>query len=210
MGGIKSFDNLIEQKLIEELADFYSIYKAVESLEIAYSRDSMAVSQELYTENCNRLIGLFTDSERALRQGGKIISAEDFVREYNVDCPRAVERFHVGVPATAINPRTTGRGEQVLILQSTTALITAMDALKLNLRAIDEIQPLINDIVKLLRQVNGIGQDFEGVRLMMSWLTRFSSMRAVDVITEDDARQLSFDVESSYSAFREYLNADRP
>lgn len=209
MGEIKSFDNLTEQKLFEELADFYSIFKATESLEIAYSRDSMAVSRDAYSENCSRLIGLFKDSEVALRQSGKIRSAEDFIREYNIDCPRAVERLlKAGVPATVIHPSTTSRAENVTIAQTVQAFITAMDALKLNQRAIDEIQPLISDLLTLLRKVNGMKADFEGIVKMMSWMLKFSGMRAVDEIQEDDARQLIFDLDSSYSAFHRYLSTD--
>lgn len=44
--------------------------------------------------------------------------------------------------------------------------ITAMDGLKLDLKAVDEIYPQLNDIVSTLNRVSGLPQDFPGKVLL--------------------------------------------
>lgn len=65
-----------------------------------------------------------------------------------MDCPRAVERLlRLGVPATVLNPIQDDRGEALKVAEAVQNFITAMDGVKLGQRAVDEIQPLISDIV---------------------------------------------------------------
>lgn len=57
-----------------------------------------------YSDACSRLISQFRSTEAALRQGGDITSAEEFVQQYGVDCPRAYERLlRTGAPATTLH-----------------------------------------------------------------------------------------------------------
>lgn len=56
----------------EDLADFYAILKATEHLERAFT--SSAISQEDYTRECQKLIGQFRVSEKALITAGSISS----------------------------------------------------------------------------------------------------------------------------------------
>lgn len=90
---IKLFDNAKERDLVESLADFYSIIKATDLLEGAYSRDAMKDSE--YAEACSRLITQFKNTERSLIRSGVIVNADMFFRDYQLDCPRAYERLIV-------------------------------------------------------------------------------------------------------------------
>lgn len=57
MGEIKLFDNTKERRGLESLADLYSIIRATEALETAYSRDSFSSGE--YAEACTKLISQF-------------------------------------------------------------------------------------------------------------------------------------------------------
>ncbi len=92
-GEIKLFDNNKERNRLEDLADFYAIIKTTESLEAAYSRD--ATTPDEYADACKRLISQFKTAESALVSGKAIVSAEQFIREFQIDCPRAYERLIV-------------------------------------------------------------------------------------------------------------------
>ena len=99
---VKLFENSKERKRIEELADLFSIVKTTESLEASYSRD--AISSSEYTETCTKLISQFKTIDSALVSSGAIVSADAFLKEYQVDCPRAKERLlRVGAPATVVH-----------------------------------------------------------------------------------------------------------
>lgn len=114
------------------------------------------------------------------------------------------------------------------------SFITAMDALKLEQRAVDEIQPLVSELMSALTKVPGLPPGFEGslcmfhlteyvyipdfngwllvpigTTKMQSWLQKLNQMRAVEELSEDDARQLTHDLDCSYSAFHRYLSSQK-
>ena len=204
-GEIPLYENSKERNRLQSLADFYAIIRATESLEAAFSRDD--ITPAAYSEACTRLISQFKSSESALVQGGLIESSDNFFREYTVDCPRANERLlRTGVPATVVHATHDERNDTVVVAQTTQAFITAMDALKLDQRAVDQVQPLIVELTGSLNRVQGIPADFSGLVKVRLWLQKLNQLRAVDEIEEEEARQLQFDLESSYSAFMDYLS----
>lgn len=101
-GEVKLFENAKERRRVEELADLYSIVKATESLEVAYSRDALSSTE--YAETCTKLISQFKSTESALVSSKAIPSGDGFFKEFKVDCPRAYHRLlEVGVPATVLH-----------------------------------------------------------------------------------------------------------
>eukprot|EP01040_Poterioochromonas_malhamensis_P002209 gene2208-2351_t len=202
---IKMYENSKERDQLERLADLYEIIKTTELLETAYARD--AISPQEYSENCNRLISQFKTTEKGLVLSKAIENADTFFKEYQVDCPRAYERLILsGVAATVIHPAADNRLDSVIVAETVQAFITSMDALKLGQRAVDEIQPLIADLMGSLAKVRSLPQDFEGLVKIKLWLQKLNEMRAADEIEEDEIRQLLFDIESSYSAFHKHLS----
>ena len=84
-----------------------------------------------------------------------------------------------------------------------------MDAVKLEQRAVDELQPLLSDLMDALTRLPDIPDDFEPNHRVSRWLRKLNSMRAVDEIDEDDARQLYHDLDLSYAEFTRYLKRKR-
>jgi ESCRT-I complex subunit VPS28 len=80
-----------------------------------------------------------------------------------------------------------------------------MDAVKLEQRAVDELHPLLSDLMDSLTRLPDTPNDFEPNRKVRKWLQKLNQMRAVDQIDEDDARQLYHDLDSAYSEFTRYL-----
>ncbi|CAM9105520.1 unnamed protein product [Choristocarpus tenellus] len=162
-----------------------------------------------YSHECSALISQYKDAESALKAEGIITNTTDFVAEYQLDCPYAMERLvKYGVPATVLHRNVDeqdqiGRARQAA--ETTQCFITAMDALKLEQRAVDEVQPLVSDLMDRLNKVTGLPNDFEGTSKAREWLITFNAMRAADEISEDQARQLLHDLDISYSAFFRFL-----
>jgi ESCRT-I complex subunit VPS28 len=190
-----------EREMLDEQANLYSILLATEHLERAYARD--AISPKEYTMQCKKLISQFKLAERAIRGGD--MSTEKFMELYQLDCPRATERLlKMGVP----EPMKGGADEAshaVTVAETVQHFITAMDAVKLEQRAVDELQPLLGDLMDVLTRVPETPNDFEPNRKVKRWLEKLNTMRAVDEIDEEDSRQLYHDLDSAYSEFTRYL-----
>ena len=204
---VKLYSNSKDRQRITDLADLYSIIKACEALEAAYTRD--AVSPDEYESACKNLISQFKTTESALVSCGLITDVDSFMREYGVDTPRARNRLLLsGVPATVLHASHHDGNISVIVAETTQAFITVLDALKLEQRAVDELQPLLSDLMASLTKVPGLNvASFDGAAKIQEWLTRMNQLRAVDNISEDDARQCIFDIDHSYAAFHAFLKA---
>ncbi|KAE8878089.1 hypothetical protein PF005_g3512 [Phytophthora fragariae] len=202
---IKLWADTKDRRKYEDLADLFAIFKTTEHLETAYVRD--AITPEEYTEACTKLISQFKTAETALRLGGFVDSVENFITEYRLDCPRALERLvRIGVPATVVHNTTNRKTDSVNVAQTVQNFITLMDVLKLNIRAVDEIQPLLSEMMSSLTMVSGLPPDFAGRDKIEGWLCTMNSMRASEELDEEQTRQLSFDLERAYSSFMAFLN----
>lgn len=86
------------------------------------------------------------------------------------------------------------------------SFITFMDALRLNLRTKEELHPLLRDLVTSCSKFKG-HKDSEGRSRMVSWLITLNGMQISEKLTEDQARQLLFDIEHAYNEFFQSLSA---
>jgi len=112
------------------------------------------------------------------------------------------------VPATVVHASHDDRRGESIVAETTQAYITALDALKLEQRAVDELQPLLSDLMASLTRVPGLAvSEFHGAAKIQEWLTRLNQLRAVDNISEDDARQCIHDLDMSYTAFHAFLKS---
>jgi ESCRT-I complex subunit VPS28 len=57
--------------------------------------------------------------------------------------------------------------------------------------------------------MSGLPPDFEGTVKMRLWLQKLNQMSASSELGEEEARQLLFDLESSYGAFSRHLQSAR-
>jgi ESCRT-I complex subunit VPS28 len=80
-----------------------------------------------------------------------------------------------------------------------------MDSLKLNLVAVDQIHPLLSDLMQSLNKVP-LMPDYEGKGKVREWLISLNQMKATDELNGDQVRQLLFDLESSYTGFHRCLS----
>ncbi|KAJ1542747.1 hypothetical protein HK405_009757, partial [Cladochytrium tenue] len=147
------------------MAELFSILVVTEALEKAYIRD--AVSAQEYTPACTKLIGQF----KAARDLGTVVDIEAFMRDYKLSCPAATKRLlEIGVPATvehAVAEAGTSRQHVRTVADITTAFITLMDAIKLNMVAMDQLHPLLSEIIQLLNKVSSLPPEFEEHKIKM-------------------------------------------
>jgi len=73
-----------------------------------------------------------------------------------------------------------------------------MDALKLNMVAIDHLHPLLGE---LARSLLPLPIQFAGKEKIRDWLIELNSMKASDELSPEQVRQLLFDLERAHSSF---------
>ena len=197
---IDLYQSARERESYDEQANLFAIIVATEHLERAYARD--AVSQKDYYNECKKLISQYRVARRAL---DKNMTTECFMNLYQMDCPLAQERLDKGVPESGRGDRDDGHA--VTVAETVQQFITAMDAVKLDQRAVDDLQPLLSDLLDVLTRLPDTPNDFEPNRKVQKWLQKLNNMRAVDEIDDSDSRQLYLDLDSAYGEFKRYLSS---
>ncbi|KAK4758901.1 hypothetical protein SAY87_020202 [Trapa incisa] len=198
---VKLWNDKRERDMYENFAELYAIIRATEKLEKAYIRDIIGPSE--YEVECQKLITHYRTLASTLKD--IIPSIEQFAETYKMDCPAAINRLVVsGVPAT-VEHRTAATASAATsaaaVAECVQNFITAMDSLKLNMVAVDQVHPLLSDLSGSLNKLSILPPDYEGKIKMKEWLLRLSKMGAADELTEQQSRQLHFDLESSYNSF---------
>ncbi|CAG8453268.1 804_t:CDS:2 [Diversispora eburnea] len=177
---LKLYTNNKEREKYENLADVYAIIVTMEHLEKAYVRDSVnAAELTQYKTAMNLVNDLIPDVEK-------------FMKEYKLECPAAVNRFKIGVPATK---------EHSIDNDPSTSAKHVAETVSVS---VDEIHPMLSDLMQSLNNVNTLPAEFEAK--MRNWLITLNAMKASDEIDESQVRQLLFDLENAHNAFYRSLS----
>eukprot|EP00899_Mesostigma_viride_P004964 jgi/Mesvir1/14469/Mv05178-RA.1 len=133
---------------------------------------------------------------------------QHFMSEYNMRCPAAANRLLVStVPATLEHARPRPADATALnVAEAVQHFITAMDNLRLNMVAVDQVYPLLNDLLQSLYKVPQLPPNFEGREKVKGWIATLSNMRASDELTESQVREMLFNLDNAYNAFMSALN----
>lgn len=76
--------------------------------------------------------------------------------------------------------------------------------MKLNMVSKDSLHPLLSEVIQSVNKVTE--QDFENRGKIIQWLITLNQMRATEDLTEDQARELAFDMEQAYHSWKSTLN----
>lgn len=80
-----------------------------------------------------------------------------------------------------------------------------MDKLRLGIKANDEIQPDLRELLDVMNRLSKLPSDFEGKLKVQKWYAQFQSMSASDEIDETQSRNLLLDLETAYYAFNQAI-----
>jgi len=194
------------QELLEydRLADLYSILVALDRLEQAYVRDTIAVGD--YGGACAKLLAQYRTWMESYAP--LIPSVEAFAQEYQLSCGAALSRVRAGIPASVVHgdaETEARRNRSINVMDISERFITAMDALKLNMRAVDELFPSVNEILEHMNRFVGLPMDHDARLRIKKWVVELTAMKASDELTEEQSRQMFFDLETAYNGFRKFL-----
>eukprot|EP00842_Homolaphlyctis_polyrhiza_P002164 jgi/Hompol1/2949/HPOL_003074-RA len=199
---VRLVTNNAEREKFDNLADLFSIIVATEHLERAYIRDSISPQElrrllwTMYTPACLKLIAQFKTAVSLLHDS--VPDVRQFMLDYKLSCPAATKRLiEIGVPATvehATEAVASGASAKH-VAETVQFFITLMDSLKLNYVAVDQIHPQLSDLIQSLNRVQTLPKDYEGKIKIRNWLIALNKLKASDELSQDQVRQLLFDLE---------------
>lgn len=196
---VKLYKNARERETYDNMADLFSIINTLQCLEKAYIRD--VVTPREYTAACSKLLVQYKAAFK-LVQSAEHPTVEAFMKKFRLDCPAALERIKEGRPITIKDDK----GNTSKAIADTVSLfITIMDKLRLQIRAMDEIHPDLRDLMDTMNSLSALPEDFEGKIKVNGWYETLSSMKASDELTDEQVRQMLFDLEQAYNAFNRSL-----
>ncbi|XP_071275224.1 vacuolar protein sorting-associated protein 28 homolog isoform X1 [Agelaius tricolor] len=198
---VKLYKNAREREKYDNMAELFAVVKTLQALEKAYIKDCVTPNE--YTAACSRLLVQFKAALKQV-QGGEIGNIDDFCRKFRLDCPLAMERIREDRPITIKDDK--GNLNRC-IADIVSLFITVMDKLRLEIRAMDEIQPDLRELMETMTRMSSLPPDFEGRQKVNLWLQTLSAMSASDELDDSQVRQMLFDLESAYNAFNRFLHS---
>ena len=197
MEEVRLHENARQREEIDNRANVYSLIQTIEALEKAYIKN--AVTPHEYTTQCNLLLVQFNAAFKLI----KFPDVESFSKKYLLHCPAALERIKEGRPITIKDDR---GNLSKSIFEIVTLFITVMDRLRLEIRAMDELHPDIKDLHETMSRMSSLPPQFEGRLKVQKWLDVLNAMQASDELSEEQVRQMLFDVESAYNDFNRFVS----
>ncbi|CDZ98020.1 Vacuolar sorting protein VPS28 [Phaffia rhodozyma] len=194
-----------ERELYDSLATLFSIVVSLEYLERAYVRDSISAKE--YTPACTRLLSQYKGILKLVPER-EFPSLEAFMERFRMDNPAAVHRLKLGVPATVEHSSGDNNGGETgkSVAEVTQSFITLLDALKLNMRAKDQLHPYLSDLMAGYSRFKA-SAEWEGRGRILHWLITLNALSASDEITDEQSRQMLFDIEQAYNEFFRSLSS---
>ncbi len=188
----------------DDFATLFALARAIEKLERAYVRSS--VDARAYEGACVDLVSKFKALRSVTRES--VPDLERFFATYGAAVPKATRRLELGVPATAEHRASTARGteedredEARIVAEATHCFIGVMDTVKLDMRAKDQVAPMVGDLLLALCKLGRLPADFEGTRCARKWALRMDTMRASECLSAEEGREFLYEIESAYAAF---------
>jgi ESCRT-I complex subunit VPS28 len=188
---MRLWSNSAERDQHENYASLFAIVKATEALEKAYTKDIITKTE--YKEECSKLIAQF---RRAVKLAG-VTDMRIWMQQQQLNCPVAYHRLvESGVPDTG-----EVENSQKLIADIVHLFVTLQDAIKLDLVAVDTLQPHVEDICDKLSRFSGVPPDSDIKGKVQKWLRTLNAMKASDQLDSEQSRQMAFDISSAHEAF---------
>ena len=195
---VRLYENSREREEIDNRANVFALIQTIQALEKAYLKDAVPPGE--YASQCSILLAQYTAAFKLIKE--KFPKVEDFMTRYLLDCPAALERIKEGRPLTVADD---GGNVQKLIAEIVSLFITIMDRLRLEIKAMDELHPDVKELYEIMSKMSSLPRDFEGRMKVKKWLDNLNAMSASEELSEDQVRQMLFDLESAYNDFNRFL-----
>jgi len=83
------------------------------------------------------------------------------------------------------------------VFDITTKFIQPIDVLALGITSVDEIAPPVRDVHQALLGYPNLPATYTGLDTVAKWVSTLAGKKATDNLTDDEIRQLKFDLEGA-------------
>ena len=80
-----------------------------------------------------------------------------------------------------------------------------MDKLRLSIKANDQLQPDLRELIDVMNRLSSLPPDSEAKSKIQKWYTQLQSMSASDEIDEEQSRNFLLDLETAWYAFNQSI-----
>ncbi|XP_071965068.1 vacuolar protein sorting-associated protein 28 homolog [Antedon mediterranea] len=192
---VKLYRNSREREKHDNSAELFAVINTMQYLEKAYIKD--AVSPKEYTAACSKLLVQYKAAFKQV-QSDEFKNVEEFMKKYKMDCPAALERIREDRPITIRDDK---ENTSECIAHIVSLFITVMDKLRLDMKAVDEIEPELRELNDTMNRMSSLPDGYDGKEKVANWLKTMNSMRASDELDSEQIRQILYDLESAYNMF---------
>ncbi|CAJ0573848.1 unnamed protein product, partial [Mesorhabditis spiculigera] len=197
MREVKLWENNAEREQVENMGELFAVLNALECLEKMFVKDFVTADE--YKTECFKLLDQYKVAMRLVHG----TDVEAFVSKYRLQVPAALERIREGRPVVVKDDK----GNLVKNVAGIVEIfITVFDHLKLEQRAVDELFPSLNDLYTMICAVSRLPENFDAKVKVKKWHDKLSVMSAADQLSEDEARQMLFELEGAYNSFINFLH----
>jgi len=201
MEEVKLYRNPREREKIDNLAELFAVINTLQCLEKAYIKDSVTAKD--YTRYCSKLLVQYKAAFKQV-EGGEFPDVDTFMTKYRLNAPAALERIKEDRPITIKDDK---GNTSKLVAEIVANYITAMDTLKLEIYAMDQLHGVIKDLADNMSRLSLLPPGWEGKEKIKHWLDTLSGMQASDELDADQSRQFYFDLEYTYNEFNKILQS---
>lgn len=201
MEEVRIYRNPREREKYDNQAELFAVINTLQQLEKAYIKDCAPAKE--YTSHCSKLLVQYKAAFKQV-QSDEFPTVDDFMKKYRMDCKLALERIRADRPITIKDDK---GNTSKLIAACVAGFITGMDKLRLEIRSMDDLYPDVKDLAENLSRLSLLPADYEGRNKVEKWLTILNAMEASDELTETQARQMIFDLDTSYNELNVVLHS---
>uniref|UniRef100_A0A9J2PHX1 Vacuolar protein sorting-associated protein 28 homolog n=1 Tax=Ascaris lumbricoides TaxID=6252 RepID=A0A9J2PHX1_ASCLU len=195
---VRLYENSAERERLDNMSELYAVLNALECLEKMLSRDCIPPKE--YTAECSKLLVQYKVALRLVQ----CADIDEFVRKYRIECPAALERIREDRPITVRDDK----GNTLkCIAEIVEMFITFLDQLKLNVRAVDELFPTLGELNASMSAMSSLPDNFDSKLKVKAWHDRLKGMSASAEISDEEARQMIFELETAYNSFTRFLHS---
>ena len=91
-------------------------------------------------------------------------------------------------------------------MEITSRLLSSRDLLEMGMTSIEYIAPSIRECYLSIQKYPDYNENFDGIKIMQGWNNKLFAMKATDELSEEDIKQLKFDLGNVFEDFSRIVN----
>ncbi|EDQ90275.1 uncharacterized protein MONBRDRAFT_32007 [Monosiga brevicollis MX1] len=194
-----------EREKFDNLAAVYEILLTLEHIERAYVHDNIGEAE--YTETCKKLLTRFKAC-RNLLPSDVANDIPAFAATYRLECPAALQRIRVGVPATTefgSGPSADHVKRSRHVMAATEHFISITDTFSMDIGDVDKLHNEVSGLMDQLNKLDDLSPDHISKRNVLKWLEVLSAMKATDALSPEQIREALMDFDMAYDAYKRQI-----